>query len=104
MIAADANKDAQINVADLVELKRVVLRVNDKLPNNTSWRFIDKNYSFSNTENALSEAFREQYEIVNLNDNMQIDFVAVKIGDIDATAATTLAPVPKKKSATINGV
>ncbi|MCB0646840.1 MAG: T9SS type A sorting domain-containing protein [Saprospiraceae bacterium] len=99
MIAADANRDAQINVADLVELKRIVLRVNDKLPNNTSWRFIDKNYSFTSTENALAEAFREQYEIVNLNDNMQIDFVAVKIGDIDATAATSATTNTNVRSA-----
>lgn len=89
MIAADANKDAQINVADLVELKRIVLRVNDKFTNNTSWRFVDKNYNFGALDNVLSEPFREQYEIINLNENMQIDFVAVKVGDIDATAATS---------------
>ena len=88
MIAADANKDAQITVADLVDLKKLVLRSIDKLPSNTSWRFVDKNYAFTSVENALAESYTELYEIKNLNDNMKVDFVAVKVGDIDATAAT----------------
>jgi hypothetical protein len=88
MIAADVNRDGRVNLGDLVELRKVVLGVYSLLPNNTSWRFIDKAYQFKTVENALTEAYNEQYEIQKLNDNMTVDFVSVKVGDIDVNATT----------------
>jgi hypothetical protein len=88
IIAADVNRDGRLTVTDLIELRKVVLGVYSTLPNNTSWRFIDKNYVFKSIDNALSEDFNEQYDILDLSDNMKIDFVSVKVGDIDANATT----------------
>lgn len=88
MIAADVNRDGRVNLGDLVELRKVVLGIYNTLPSNTSWRFIEKAYQFRNTENALTESYNEQYDIQRLNDNMTIDFVSVKVGDIDANATT----------------
>ncbi len=88
VIAADINQDSRVTVTDLLELRKVVLGVHTHFPNNTSWRFVDKSYVFKSTENALIENFNEQYDILNLNDNMKVDFVSVKVGDIDANATT----------------
>jgi hypothetical protein len=91
MIAADINKDQKISVIDLSELRKVVLGSSTKFENNESWRFVDKNFRFSNAESALSELFAEQYDIKEIKDNMNgVDFMSIKVGDIDATAATSL--------------
>ncbi|MEZ4931408.1 MAG: hypothetical protein R2788_04655 [Saprospiraceae bacterium] len=48
MIAADANKSNSITTFDLVQIRKLILFINTDLPNNTSWRFVDKAYAFSN--------------------------------------------------------
>lgn len=88
MIAADANKDGKITAADLSELRKLILGTSDELTQNTSWRFVDKTYSFHDALNAQGEAFPEIYNIDALNADMKTDFVAVKIGDVNNSAAT----------------
>ncbi|MBK8636046.1 MAG: T9SS type A sorting domain-containing protein, partial [Saprospiraceae bacterium] len=88
LIAADVDKDSRVGVSDLVALRKLVLRSTDRFEKNTSWRFIDKNFQFKDPSEALNEVFSEQYEIINLTENMKIDFIAVKVGDVDGTAAT----------------
>ncbi len=86
-MAADANNDKKITASDLIELRKVVLGVNDKFTNK-SWRFVDKGFVFPDPTQALSANIAESYEISSLNSNMAIDFVAVKIGDVNASATT----------------
>jgi len=83
MIAADANGDNSISTLDLIELRKLILGVYDALPNNTSWRFVDNGYQFQNPAAPFDEAFPENYDIQSLSSNMQIDFIAVKTGDVD---------------------
>jgi hypothetical protein len=42
MIAADANNSRSITTFDIVELRKLILGIYTELPNNTSWRFVDK--------------------------------------------------------------
>jgi Dockerin type I domain len=51
MIAADANKSGTITTFDVVELRKLILGIYDELPNNKSWRFVDKSYAFPNPSN-----------------------------------------------------
>jgi len=85
LIAADVNKSGSITTFDMVELRKVILQVVPTFENNDSWRFVDANYQFT-TDNALAENFSEVYNINNLGGSMAIDFVAVKIGDLNGTA------------------
>ncbi len=85
IIAADINANNIIDGVDLVELRKLILGIYTEFPENESWRFVDKDYQFQNTEAPLEEDFSENYEIINLGQNMSIDFVAVKIGDVDGT-------------------
>jgi hypothetical protein len=85
LIAADINKSGSITTFDMVELRKVILQVEPTFTNNESWRFVDANYKF-NTEDALTEDFTEVYNINNLASNMEINFVAVKVGDLNGTA------------------
>jgi len=85
LIAADINKSGDITAFDMVQLRQVVLQLVPNFPSNTSWRFIDKNHQFT-TANALGENFNEVYDITNLSADMSIDFIAVKIGDLNGNA------------------
>jgi len=89
MIAADINNSKEINGLDLVELRKLILGIYMELPDNTSWRFVDEGYTFNNLQNPWEESFDETYEIAELNTDMDIDFIGVKIGDVNGTAITS---------------
>jgi len=88
LIAADVNNSGSISAYDMVLLRQVILGVKNDFPNNTSWRFIDANYEFLRPENPFIEDYPEVYEINSLaTDMMTLDFVAVKIGDVNNSAS-----------------
>ncbi|MFK7982684.1 MAG: T9SS type A sorting domain-containing protein [Saprospiraceae bacterium] len=88
MIAADVNHSGSISAYDMVLLRQVILGMKEDFPDNTSWRFIDADYEFLNPVNPFVEIYPEAYEITNLvEDMMTLDFVAVKIGDLNNSAA-----------------
>jgi hypothetical protein len=91
LIAADANKDGKVTASDLTELRKLILGTNMVLTNNTSWRFVDKAYTFKDAANAQGEAFPEVYSIELLNTDMKTDFVAVKVGDVNGNAKANIA-------------
>ncbi|MEP7269656.1 MAG: T9SS type A sorting domain-containing protein [Saprospiraceae bacterium] len=84
IIAADVNKDNDVSAVDLVELRKLILTIYDKLPDNTSWRFVPKSFTFSNSNSPWG--FPEKMDISNLSKNeLNRDFVGVKIGDVNGT-------------------
>lgn len=88
-IAADVNKSGSITAFDMVQLRQVILNIKTEFPNNQSWRFVDKAYTFAN-ENPITERFAETISIDNLTeDNMHRDFVGIKVGDINGNANTS---------------
>jgi len=87
LIAADANNSGSISTLDLITIRKVILFIDLNFNNNTSWRFVDAAYEFPNPQNPFETAFPEQYFTSNLdNDDMQGNFVAIKIGDINESA------------------
>lgn len=92
IIAADVNNSGNVTTADIVELRRLILQIIPEFSNNTSWRFVDAEYVFPNPANPFQEAFPEFFNINDLANNvMDIDFVAVKIGDVNGSAVTNFA-------------
>jgi len=87
MIAADVNKTGTITVADILELRKLLLLESTAFAQNESWRFIPADYEFSNPANPLLEDFEESVSINLANNNVVADFVGVKIGDVNNTAA-----------------
>jgi subtilisin-like proprotein convertase family protein len=89
IIAADANKSNTVTTFDLVEIRKLILFINTEFPNNTSWRFVKKGHVFPNPANPFQAAFPEVANINNLSaSQLAVDFVAVKIGDVNGSAAT----------------
>ncbi len=84
IIAADANGSNSVTTLDLVKIQRVILNIDDDFAPNTSWRFVDTDYSFPQMDNPFAETFPEVISLANLsNDEMDADFIGVKIGDVN---------------------
>lgn len=87
LIAADVNNSKTITTLDLVQLRRLILNVDQELVFNTSWRFVDAAYEFPDPSNPWLEPIPE---VINLNDladdELNNDFIAVKIGDVSGNA------------------
>ncbi len=87
MIAADANKSGSITTFDNVEFRKLILGIYNDLPNNTSWRFVDKAFVFPNPSNPFQTYIPEIITVSSLPD-LAVDFVGVKVGDVNNTAVT----------------
>ncbi|MBK6903231.1 MAG: T9SS type A sorting domain-containing protein [Saprospirales bacterium] len=89
IIAADANKTNNVTTLDMVAIRKVILQIEPGFPNNTSWRFVDKDYAFPNPANPFVAQFPEVINYNNLASNQLLaDFVAIKVGDVNGSAAT----------------
>ncbi|MBK8555617.1 MAG: hypothetical protein IPL65_07535 [Lewinellaceae bacterium] len=88
MIAADANKGGSMRTLDIVDLRRVILGITNELPNNNqAWRFVDKSFAFPDPLNPFSTPFAESKTVASiLASQMDDDFVAIKVGDVNGTA------------------
>ncbi len=94
IIAADANRSGNVSTLDIVELRKMILRINHQFSNNTSWRFVDKDFIFNDPKDPFAVGFPEAVNYNNLsNDELNANFIAVKIGDINGDAETNALAV-----------
>ncbi len=94
-IAADVNRNGQVTTFDIVELRKLILGIYFILPQNDSWRFIDRDFQFK-TSNPAGESFPERASVTPLAaPETRHDFTGVKIGDVnfDANPSNLDAPV-----------
>lgn len=99
MIAADANKSRSITTFDIVEIRKLILGIYPvKLPNNTSWRFVPKDFVFPDPLNPFPDPeFPEKINYCNAvpPDPQNLDFVAIKVGDVNASATAHSRPAAR---------
>jgi hypothetical protein len=88
LIAADINKSANINVTDLVALRKAILGVTNSFPNNESFVFVSKDATFSDPEKPYDFS---QKIVGSLDPSRFYDFMAVKIGDVNNSASAANA-------------
>ena len=84
MVAADVNRSGDIDIIDLVELRKLILGLYDKLPSSESWRFIPKNYTFKDLQHPFD--YPMSMNIINEPDDLAADFTGLKVGDVNSTA------------------
>ncbi len=75
LIAADVNNDNQINAFDVLETRKMVLNPGSKFANNSSWRFF-----------VNDGTMREQFTMGQVDSDYSVDFIGVKIGDVNQTS------------------
>ena len=85
MIAADVNQSGSIDVADLLELRKLILGLYEKLPASDSWRFIPKSYKFNDPTAPWSYPMKAVVEAIDKDQN--IEFTGVKIGDVNNSSS-----------------
>ncbi|MCS6929763.1 MAG: hypothetical protein NZM43_09725 [Saprospiraceae bacterium] len=91
-IAADINNSRSVTTFDILELRKLILGVYTEFPNNTSWRFVDKDYRFPDPTNPWKEIFPEHKSVWNFQaSRTEDDFVAVKVGDVNGNAIANSA-------------
>ncbi|HFA50155.1 MAG TPA: HYR domain-containing protein, partial [Bacteroidetes bacterium] len=92
LIAADANNSQTVTTFDIVQIRKLILYIDQTFQSNTSWRFVDKGYVFPNTINPWEEIFPEVSNYNNVDQAvLNADFVAVKIGDVNGSAQVNFA-------------
>ena len=86
-IAADVNKSGTVTAFDIVLIRKVVLARDEFFQNNTSWRFIDADFEFTDITTAANAPFMESFLVTeNTGGNItDMDFIAVKVGDANGT-------------------
>jgi hypothetical protein len=98
-IAGDINNDQKLNINDIIALRKVILGVDDKFENNSSWRFVDKTQTLDNS-NPWTEMIREYVEFNSLSQNAETNFVGVKIGDLDGNVLANSTQLQQRNSNT----
>ena len=90
-IAADVNQSGTVTAFDLVQLRQLILNVFPEFPNNTSWRFMDMAMTFDSMETAMELANQHKEQTIRdlSGDRLDMDFLGVKIGDINGSAVST---------------
>ncbi len=91
VIAMDSNKDGNITASDINSISKVLLRKSLDFDNN-SWLAISKDYEFDNSSNAIEEVENAKIRNIKIEekDVQNMDFYAVKIGDIDFSTFNSL--------------
>jgi PKD repeat protein len=95
IIAADVNHSNTVSTFDTYLMQQVILTNLDTFPNNTSWRFVVKDYVFPVASNPFAAAFPEAININNATSNISgADFIAIKIGDVTLDANPAIMDNP----------
>jgi len=92
-IAGDVNKSETISSLDIIILRKLILGFYDELPNNESWRMVDKEFEFPDPSDPLSSGFPETYNINEMSSSMYIEFVGVKVGDVNGSVMNEFSNV-----------
>jgi len=99
MIAADVNNSKSITTLDLIALRKLILNIDQTFQNNTSWRFVDATYKFPTASNPWAAAFPEVVSVNDLAANTTANFVAIKVGDVNASATVSSATAAEVRTA-----
>ncbi|MEM1319134.1 MAG: T9SS type A sorting domain-containing protein [Bacteroidota bacterium] len=90
IIAADVNASGTVTTFDMLQLRKLILRIDNEFRDNTSWRFVDRDYRFPDPVNPFASAFPEAYFVNGLAQDLRSNFVAIKTGDVNCSAVTNL--------------
>jgi hypothetical protein len=102
-IAADANNSQAVSALDILDLRKLILGLYTTLPNNDSWRFIDKKYVMPDPTNPW--LFDEDIFISHwTGQSADNGFIAVKIGDVNNTVKANAQQILTRNDETVMNV
>ena len=97
-IAADVNRSGSISTFDLIRLRKLILGIDAEFRNNTSWRFVDKDFAFPDPD-PLQASIPESISLTDIGpDNFRLEFVAVKVGDVSTGTGSSVSLTTHSRS------
>jgi hypothetical protein len=85
-IASDVNNNGSVSAVDLVGIRRVLLGLSADFDGRPSWIYVPENADLS--ESAMRNGVQTSITIPATDaDAVDLNFIGVKIGDIDVSAA-----------------
>lgn len=84
IIAGDVDNSGNISAVDLIQLRKLILGVYDELPESESWTFVPASHKFVDENNPWD--YPRYEELYNMADDVESDFIAVKVGDVNNSA------------------
>ena len=98
MIAADVNGSGSISTIDVLLLRKLILNIENKLPGDKSWTFVDAHYEFPEPTNPWKTPIPETVEVKDLHGHMTgQNLIAIKLGDVNGSAVPTVAEARSAK-------
>ena len=100
LIASDANSSKSVSASDLVEIRKLILGLSDRFPKDLpSWVFVTEKDGFSNP--LIPYNYNNEISIANLSQDFEsLNFVAVKIGDVNNSAVEEIQDHTTNRSKT----
>ncbi|MBL4861313.1 MAG: hypothetical protein JKX96_10865, partial [Acinetobacter sp.] len=93
MIAADVNNNGSITALDMVKIRQLILNFTTEFSAVDPWRFVTNDFVFSNPVDLNN--FDESIEFFQISqERNDIDFVAVKMGDVNSSATLFTSNTP----------
>jgi len=87
LIAADADNDERITISDVVELRKLILGIKSQFDNDDlAWKFVSNDNVFANPAKPWPFKGSSEVNIANGIFSKNIEFMAVKVGDLDGSA------------------
>ncbi|NOT37148.1 MAG: HYR domain-containing protein [Saprospiraceae bacterium] len=94
LIAADVNNSKSLSTADIAEIRKLILGIIPTFTKVESWKFIPVSTQFEDPKNPWS--FNTDY-IVKMKDHDEVvDFVSIKMGDVNGNAVANLNHVKSR--------
>jgi len=85
VIAADVDNSQSVTALDMIELRKLILGINDEFSDVDSWKIIDSDQTFLDPLNPFLFGIQEDVMVENLDNNMVVDFIGIKMGDVNNT-------------------
>ncbi len=98
-IAADVDGSGNVSIADLLEIRKVILSVTTAFPIGKTWRFVPADYEFANPNNPFNEDMPEKLDFDLMRMDMFRDFVGIKLGDLDGSWSSVQNAAPERREA-----
>ncbi len=82
VIAADVNSSGNVDILDMISIKRLLLGIDTAFKGNKRWAFVDSNYLFPNPQNPFPFRDSFAFNAISANTNNQ-SFIGLKLGDVN---------------------
>jgi len=82
-VAADVNASGTVTALDILYIRRLLLGDRVDFDDRSPWFFMDSSLEFNEPSDVLDIDLAGGYHIDDLNRDMDIDFTAIKLGDLN---------------------